>query len=223
MSGLHGLDDRTLAQATCRFGERVRTVSGLIFARLSCAWNQEAKKIARPVFLPFTQLSDRIQSDHNWNSACPGDSAASRGLATTADASSLHRRRAIGFLDSGPADRARVAEAYTRAAMPARDHLSGLPISKISRRLCLADWRAAKAFSLKVGCSVTIAGWYLLLQNIMQVNHRAVPIIRPRLPTRISFRPKVSKSFLLCSTTAFYWQISFIRDSCTGVQTPTSL
>jgi len=115
----HGLDDRTLAQATCRFGERVRTVSGLIFARLSCAWNQEAKKIARPVFLPFTQLSDRIQSDRNWNSAYPGDSAANRGLKQARlTHHRLRRRRAIGFLDSGLADRARVAEAYCRAAMP---------------------------------------------------------------------------------------------------------
>ena len=57
-----------------------------------------------------------------------------------------------------------------------RDHLSGLPISKISRRLCLADWRAAKAFSFKVGYSITekISGWYSLLQNIMQVNHRVI-------------------------------------------------
>jgi len=60
--GLRGLDDRTLAQATCRFGERCDPYQVWFFARVSCAGNQEAKKIARPVFLPFTPRSNCIQS-----------------------------------------------------------------------------------------------------------------------------------------------------------------
>ena len=163
--------------------------------------------------------------DRNWNSAYPGDSAATRGLATTADASSAASTTGyLGFLDSGPADRARVAEAYCRAAMPGPDHLSGLPVSKISRRLCLADWRAAKPFSFKVGCSITKDLWLVFTSAEHNVGKSSCHSNNPAKASHSHFLPsEIFEEFLLCSTTNFYWQISFIRASCTGVQTPTSL
>jgi hypothetical protein len=68
----------------------------------------------------------------NWNSAYPGDSAATRGLAPQLTQHRLHRRRAIGFLDSGLADRARVAAAYCR----------GHARPPITYRRCLVSFEA---------------------------------------------------------------------------------